>query len=69
MTSSAPKTGEAGKSKVALRGGGIASGMVLAKELDIREPSARISRRHVENDVSHARLPGADGELREVMGY
>jgi hypothetical protein len=69
MTSSAPKTGEAGESKVALRGGGAASGMVSAKELDVREPSARISRRHVENDVSHARHPGADGEVREVMGY
>jgi hypothetical protein len=69
MSSSVPKTGEAGESKVALRGGGAASGMASAEELDVREPSARISRRRVENDVSHARRPGADGEVREVMGY
>jgi hypothetical protein len=68
MTSSAPKTGEAGESKVALRGGGAASGMASAKELDVREPSARISRRHVEDVVSHARQPGEDAEAREVMG-
>jgi hypothetical protein len=69
MTLSAPKTGEAGESKVALSGGGAAAGMASAKELDVREPSARISRRHVENGVPHVRRPGADGELREVMGY
>jgi hypothetical protein len=56
-----PKSGKAGQRKVTLRGGGAASGMASAKELDVREPSARISRRHVENDVSHARRPGADG--------
>jgi hypothetical protein len=69
MTSSVPKTGEAGESKVALRGGGAASGMASAKELDVGEPSARISRRQVENNVSHARHPSADGEVREFMRY
>jgi hypothetical protein len=43
--SGVPKSGEAGQRKVALRGGGAASGMASAKELDVREPSARISRR------------------------
>jgi hypothetical protein len=66
--SGAPKSGEAGQRKVALRGGGAASGMASAKELDVREPSARISRRHVEDVAPHARHPGEDTEAREVMG-
>jgi hypothetical protein len=68
MKSVALKTGEVGQSKVALRGGGVASGTASAKELDIREPSARISRRHVKDVVSHARHPGEDAEAWEVIG-
>jgi hypothetical protein len=67
--SSVPKYGEAGQRKAVLRGACAASGMASAKELDVREPSARISRRHVENDVSHARNSGADGKLWGVMGH
>jgi hypothetical protein len=67
-TSGVPKSGEAGQRKVALKGGDVASRVVLAKELEVREPSTKISRRHVEDVVSHARHPGEDAEAREVMG-
>jgi hypothetical protein len=67
-TSSVPKAGAAGQRKTAVRGGGAASGMASPQELDVRQCSRRMPRRHVEDVVSHARHPGEDVEAREVMG-